>query len=406
VTRKATIAIAMGWTLAVTCLRSARLPNNFSTEHWLIDYRFGFVKRGLIGSLVALGTGLARTRPSEGLIDTLSIVAFAVFCAAILWTGLRTIRRAQWSIEVVLAVMVFLSSPFIVMSAHLIGYYDNIIIVLTLVSLALVFNGRTWAGAVVQSVAILVHENALLVGVPVFCWAGWLTMRQAAPKERRPLALLLPLAVFLLLTVRLSTEPHRLERLLTEHLSTFPFVAGTLADVRVPHWITISFPDSYRLHQGHFQERMLAQSLIGLMLPSLLALLGVVLETQALAAVSFESAAIVAICLVPQSMHLVAWDTSRIWTYSILCAFLVLWVDVELRPARKTLSQFVVFVSLVALFVNAIATTPLMDGLTDRLNVTTRLLLYAPVIVVGMVLGGWDRTERRAKPSPERVTLG
>jgi cytochrome bd-type quinol oxidase subunit 2 len=142
------------------------------------------------------------------------------------------------------------------------------------------------------------------------------------------------------------------------------------------------------------------------MLPSLLALLGVVFDTQVVAAVSFESAAIVAICLVPQSMHLVAWDTSRIWTYSILCAFLVLWVDVELRPERKAASQFAVFVSLVALLVNAIATTPLMDGLTDRLSVTTRLLLYAPVVVVGMVLAGRGTTERRAKRSPERATLG
>src|SRR5207244_4304957 len=36
---------AMLWTLAVTILRAARLPNDFAKEHWFIDYRFGFVKR-------------------------------------------------------------------------------------------------------------------------------------------------------------------------------------------------------------------------------------------------------------------------------------------------------------------------------------------------------------------------
>src|SRR5262249_58668406 len=56
VIRKPAIVFALVWALVVTCLRSARLPNNLATEHWLIDYRFGFVKRGLIGSGVAVAT--------------------------------------------------------------------------------------------------------------------------------------------------------------------------------------------------------------------------------------------------------------------------------------------------------------------------------------------------------------
>jgi hypothetical protein len=390
VIRKCAIAIAMVWALVVTCLRSARLPNNFSKEHWLIDYRFGFVKRGLVGSIVALGTSLAGTRPTEGLINTLAVVLFVIFCAAIVSTGLRIVRVSHWSTDVVLAVLVFLSSPFIVMSAHLVGYYDNIIVVLTLLSLALLFRRRMWAGAAVQSVAILVHENSLLIGLPVFCWGYWLATRRSIPKERRLLPLVLPIAVFVLLTVRLSTAPHRLERLLTDHLSTYPFVAATLADVRVPHWITITFKDSYLLHQGHFQERILSQPMIALVLPSLLALLGVLFETQDVAAVSTESAMLLAVCLIPQSMHVMVWDTARIWTYSILGAFLLLWVDVELRPGRRRTTQFVAFCALIALLVNAIGVTPLMDGLHDQFDVTTRLLLYAPVVAVAITVARLD----------------
>ena len=61
------------------------------------------------------------------------------------------LRRSRWSPAVVLAVLVFASSPFIVMSAHLIGYYDNMIVVLTIVSLALLLSGRPWTAGVVQA---------------------------------------------------------------------------------------------------------------------------------------------------------------------------------------------------------------------------------------------------------------
>src|SRR5262249_45733521 len=170
VIRKAAIVVAMAYTLVVTCLRAARLPNNFSTEHWLIDYRFGFVKRGLVGSVLSIVTRIAGTRPTEGLIDALAIVMFVIFCAAILCVAVLIVRQARWSPDTALAVLVFLASPFVVMSAHLIGYYDNIVILMTLVSLALVFQRRMWPAAAAMTVAILIHENALLIGFPVFCW--------------------------------------------------------------------------------------------------------------------------------------------------------------------------------------------------------------------------------------------
>jgi len=175
-TRKFWISGAMLWTLVVTSLRATRLPNDFSKEHWFIDYRFGFVKRGLVGTIVTLSTSVMNWRPTEQLVNVLASVQFVVFCVVLMWLGLHLIRRSGWSNAMTLVVLVFLSSPFIVMSAHLIGYFDNIIIVLTVLSLALLFKGRIWAASCLQTVSILVHENSLLVGVPVFCFA-WLLVR-------------------------------------------------------------------------------------------------------------------------------------------------------------------------------------------------------------------------------------
>src|SRR5439155_22447338 len=119
VSRRLATVGTMAWTLVVTILRADRLPNEFAREHWFIDYRFGFVKRGLVGSVVSLATRLARIDATERLIDALSIGFFLVFCLVVLALGLRLIRRSGWSTTVTLAVLVFLSSPFMVMIAHL-----------------------------------------------------------------------------------------------------------------------------------------------------------------------------------------------------------------------------------------------------------------------------------------------
>ena len=376
--RRATIVAAMLWTLAVTCSRAARLPNDFSKEHWFIDYRFGFVKRGLVGTVVWLATAVARLRPSERVIQVLSVGMFLLFCAALLWLCLRILRRFNWAGGPALALLVFLSSPFVVMSAHLIGYYDVIIIVLTIVSLALLFRNRIWSAAIVQTISILVHENALLIGFPPFILA-WRLQRTGRPASRQlSLAPLLPLAAFAAIILAQAAAPHSLERSLTGYLSTYPFLAPSIAAVRVPHWITITFFDSYTLHQGHFQERILSQPLITLVLPTLLAILAAVFEAFPIGALSVDSLLILGTCLVPEAMHVMAWDTARIWTYTIIDALFVWWAYAELGTARESDSQLMEIVCLIVLLVNAIAATPLMDGLRDRFEVTTRLLLYAP----------------------------
>jgi hypothetical protein len=406
VIRRATIVGAMLWTLAVTCLRAARLPNDFSKEHWFIDYRFGFVKRGLIGTLVSVAAAAGHARPSERLIDILSVGLFLLFCAALVWLCLRIVRLSGWTSGPALALLVFLSSPFVVMSAHLIGYYDNIIIVLTIVSLALLFGNWIRAAAIVQAIAILVHENALLIGFPPFLVA-WRLQRTGRPSSGRlPLAPMLPVAAFTAIVLAQAAAPPSLERSLTGYLSTYPFLAATIGAVRVPHWITITFHDSYVLHQGHFRERILSQQLLTLVLPTVLAILGSVFDAFPIGAVSVDSLLILGTCLVPETMHVMAWDTARIWTYTIVDALFVWWAYAELRTARESGSQWMEFVCLIVLLVNAIVATPLMDGLRDQFDVTTRLLLYIPALAAASSIAISSPSAARARDYPRSDDSG
>jgi hypothetical protein len=385
--RRLLIGGALVWTLAVTALRAARLPNDFATEHWFIDYRFGLVKRGLVGSIVSLATAVLRTQPTEQLVAVLSVGIFVLFCVVLLSIGLRILHQSLWSTAAILSVLVFFSSPFVVMSAHLIGYYDNIVIVLGVASLTLLLRGRTWFAAWLQVVAILVHENALLIVFPVFCF-GWflVTTRTRSAGTRGAIwPIVAPPGTFFALALSQSLSSRHLEPALTKYLSTYPFIARSIRSVRVPHWITITFLESYSLHQGQFLGRILSQSMLGLVLPSTLAILATAFDAHRIRVASRAAVIVLGACLAPQLMHLVAWDTARIWTYSILDVFLVLWVCAEVVPTRGE-SEFAKVGGVIALVLNAAELTPLMDGLRDHFALQTRLLLYTPVLAAALIV--------------------
>src|SRR5436309_6933176 len=113
VTARVGVAALLVWTLALTSLRATRLPNDFSKAHWLIDYRFGFVKRGLVGTLLSLTTHAIHVRPTDRLLGLLASLQFIVFCVVLLYLGVRIVRRSAWSTTPLLLMLVFFSSPFV-----------------------------------------------------------------------------------------------------------------------------------------------------------------------------------------------------------------------------------------------------------------------------------------------------
>jgi hypothetical protein len=389
ITKNIALVTVLTWTFVVTILRSVRRPNDFAEAHWLLDYRFGFVKRGLVGTVVsAVSEGLGG-EPTEQLITVLSGIAFVAFASALLVLGLRVIRRCEWSSPAVLAVLVFLSSPFVVMSAHLVGYFDNLLILLAVASIGLLLRGRIWEGAAVQAVSIFVHESSLLICVPVFCLA-WLFIngeRRASNKTRLPvLPLTLPIVAFAAVSIAASLfVPPDFQASYAARLSEFPFIQENRASL-VPWWLTITFAEYYALEGPRLVERLTSTSMYGLVLPSMLALLAFALDAFQRRLTSLKSTALLAVCLVPQTLHAVAVDTPRIWTYSILSAFLAMWVCAEVFAEREDVRAGVGILFLAALVTNVASLTPLMDREVDRFSLTTRLLLYVPAIGVALAL--------------------
>jgi len=386
--RKLGIAIILLWTLVVTILRAVRFPNDFAEAHWLLDYRFGFVRRGLVGTVFTLLRIVMHMQPTEQLIAILSGVAFAVYGLMLVALGLRIIHRLEWSTGAVLVVQVFFSSPFIVMSAHLMGYFDNLIILLTAMSIILLLKGRIWFAACLQVIAILVHENSLLVGFPVFCLA-WLLLncqRRKSGSVQLPFwPLLLPIAAFLLLVISSTLLSPDFEQSLSIYLSNFQFIRRNRSTL-VPAWLSTTFFEYYSSQKESFIDRLFSLTSYNLVGPPILAILCFTFYAYRIRIASAESIILLVVCLAPQMMHVLAWDTTRILTYSILCTFLILWIYTETSSSRRNVSSAVKCLCLAVLVWNIIQLTPLMDGKGDHFTLETRLLLYTPMLVSSLSL--------------------
>jgi uncharacterized membrane protein len=175
---KLIICISLLWGMIVTISRSIRLPNNYAQVHWLLDYRFGFVKRGLVGTVFSALFGTTNeSQITEQLIACASLLVFALFCSVLLFMCYRLLTKTGWSREAFMLSAIFVTSPYIVMSAHLVGYYDNISVMCTFFSLYFVLKQQVWSSVVILTIGILIHESIIFTGIPLavlfnmlICW--------------------------------------------------------------------------------------------------------------------------------------------------------------------------------------------------------------------------------------------
>jgi hypothetical protein len=70
----------------------------------------------------------------------------------------------------------------------------------------------------------------------------------------------------------------------------------------------------------------------------------------------------------------------RIWSYAIAAAMLVLVVLIRTGGPPTAVSAGVRALAVMAVAVNVLAMTPMLDDLTDRYALTTRLLMSLPVL--------------------------
>ncbi len=385
--------------LVVTLARTVRLPNDWAEAHWLLDYRFGFVKRGLPGQLLTWMTNALGVTIDEGILGGVALAIFAAFGVLLFLMACRVARSAAWSPAVVALMVAFLTSPFLVMTGHLVGYYDHLFLCMGVLSMWLALRGKFWSGAVVQVVALLVHESCVALIYPAFALACLLRAARTEPGERPPslLPLLLPLAMAVVMAIVLASPPAAFVAHFGNRLKQFPFIGGGY-DTITPGLLVLSPGEAWALVSPKYAERMAQPSSFGLVLPTMIALLVGFAQRTRLPHLSVEAAAVAVVVLLPQALHLIAWDLERIWTYSIFTTFLVVWLYVEARRSEGTEGVGVFVASLLAVGANLIMETPLLDNAQDRLPCGMRggvlLALLGGLLLLGCASSSTTWRER------------
>ncbi|MCP4144605.1 MAG: hypothetical protein GY752_04890 [bacterium] len=386
--------LALLWAATVTVLRALRWPNDWAEAHWLISYNFGFLKRGLVGTLFSPFAN----ENSELAIWIVSASLFVLFCIVLFWICMHVIRRNKYDNISLLVVLLFLTSPYMVMSGHLNGYFDNIIIIISVLVCVLIKQNKIILSSLVVSIGLLVHETILMVGFPSIVFFALLQhIRQTKSSSTVKLLLsflsqykfLFLIPVFMFICIFLNQtfylDSAVLENQLISHLSQFEFVENE-RNILVPKAFTSSFHEYVGNQDLPFIQRITVPIYIfHIGLPLFVLLSFGWRKLQAIDSKWVYFLILVAITLLPLTLHIVAWDTSRIWTYPLIVALLGVWAITETIPAKQTQKETPVwlFVAAIVVIVSQLfISTPLMDGAIERFSNVNRILLYAPSLIV------------------------
>ena len=384
------IALGLLWAFGVTLLRGLRRPNDWAEAHWLIGYDFGLIKRGLPATLLRPFTAASPER-AEMAITLVATALTALLCLVLIAVCGSILRRAGFSRNAVVAVAVFATSPFVVMTGHLNGYFDAPIVLLTVLAVTLAWRGRAGWAALALTIGLLVHETIFIIGFPTVIWAALLANRrdvatgQAAARQLAPL--IAPLVAFAALFVYQSfaIDAAELESTLITHLESFPFIQYD-QEVIVPRAFAKSFVAHFQSQSPRVWGRLFDPGLMLAMLPTVAVWL--LFIRQALRAANTPRHLIMAAGLLPflpLALHLIAWDTARIWSYPIIVALLVGWVAcLAAEPARLRAadSRLLAMLGLLTLPLNVFGRVPLMDWRVERFSNWWRAALYAPAAIV------------------------
>ncbi len=332
---------ALVLTAGITIARMIRRPSDFAELHWLLNYDAGFVKRGLIGSLLPNGW------QTESGIWWLSAGVFSVallgHAVGLVWVLRRPTRDPMiWMTALVIA-----CSPVALMQGFLVGYADALVVLGVAGGFWWVRpNTRTpvWVG-LIWALIVLVHESAI---VYVCAWAlvvVAMAFDQSGTRSRRHclVALWHPLWVVILPIASLCGL------MLAQQFQSVSLVhAGILAraaaapfatqdsgyDVarQVADWTMMPFAAHYAKYHALFWERLTSRE-GWVMVPTLVTLwlcVGVCYRTR-----PWLWAGLVAATLVPIGLISIAVDTARIMSYTVIIGWYSLLCIVRAHPADQ-----------------------------------------------------------------------
>lgn len=325
-----------GWLLLATLARGLCDIHEWAISMWFVSYDIGFIKRGLPGTILAqVNSVLGDAGLLPDLISIVAVINLILLALALLAITSRSHQKCGqlWLLMLLAAIV---SSPAITMMANLIGYYDHIITLLTITAITLVVRQHFGAAGLVAAMAVFVHETALTNMLPVLVFSLALTAWQHGWSRRQTAAqlslLIIPtLSAFVWTFLQqgdTQQQTQRIDQLVQLFTANMPINIERAS--YYAQMLTYPFMDYLHEQAPKFIERITDPVYTTSVLPILAAgLTGMVMALRRQKCHLIVVIMAILVVVAPLSLHLIAFDTERIWVMPIVLLLLVGWVMAE-----------------------------------------------------------------------------
>ena len=399
--QKVVLSICLLGIFIVTILKAIRLPNGFAKIHWLTSYDYGFVKRGLMGSIAKPLILMNGKSGAEQIINVIGIVLFVLLCAVLLWLSMRIVVNSSFNRSSIILILIFIASPYVVMSAHLVGYYDGLVIMISFAACLAVLKNHNIYAAMILLIGVFVHETIMLIGFPVTIFlALYKYIQENDMLNKKKLIsdfimksivlIVVPVIAFIVLVVvqELSSVSSQ-HSSITAYLKSFNFPDVSVQKIEAAFFT--SFSDFVKNESRYFPGRVFSLRyllIIGVPLALMLNYAWENIKGSMHSALLFVL--ILISSLVPLLMHLIAYDMARIWTYPLISLFMIIWGITEIGPNNKDNLIFEnssLIAVIACLMIEYFMRIDLMDYKVENITNIFRLSFYGPAtIIVFMIL--------------------
>ncbi|MFN5309694.1 MAG: hypothetical protein ACK5C0_09590 [Candidatus Kapaibacterium sp.] len=371
-----------------TVSKSIRLPNDWAEAHWLIGYQFGFIKRGLPGELLR-----NLTPPQcdlEIVISVVSLVIFTVMSIAIVMACKSILCHKKSFYDDFAILTIFMSSSYVVMSAHLMGYYDHLLILLVFVAF---LSKDTFKYPIIPSfvmtVSFLIHETTLVLSLPIVIFSYVLQRDYVEPRKKIYHIVGISFLPFVLLLMIILKNKYFYVNAteIIRHLSHYTFIDNDRSTL-VAYAIFSSFGAYLKLFIYNFIPTLILPSFLLKVGIPLFSILYIVWKKISVPLQQKKKIFLIYTFIVvsPLVLHAIATDTSRIWNYPLVVAFMgYLTMKRNDTLNNRYDSIFVDIVLAISCFLNLYIDLELMDNLVERYEQHVRII--SCVIMIGFVIG-------------------
>ncbi|MET3538350.1 hypothetical protein [Chryseobacterium limigenitum] len=384
---KVLLALLYLYALIFSVLKTIRFPNEWSEAHWLIDYRFGFIKRGLAGQIFGFFF-----QKNEFNILLVSAVILLILYGCIYFIVLKQTNNLSKNIYQVVFYLVFFLSQYMVLSAHIIGYFDHIVFLLTILIIYLIRKNLIFLSSILVCISLLIHEISFFLTIPISLFAlivAEMSDEKFSFKEAFNIKLVKKSVLFLTLPVVLMfflsyyQELYGKENYLNlfNYLNGSGFIKKDIADLVATSY-TEKFTHYLETESKSFIIKMIYHKSFAFSIPILFLLFIVYREYQRIGLPLFFLFMIAV--FFPLLLHFVAWDTYRIWAFPYMTMFLGYWIlNLKFKNNADKPKQFPVVLMIISALVMvflAITQPELFDFEVARFSLIERILMVIPIL--------------------------